>query len=76
MDAHPIRAMKLCVSPVVRVAVQCKVAYELPKLVQGLKRLAKYNPMVVCSSEEYGEHISCGPGELHLEIWLKDVYNM
>eukprot|EP00850_Spirogloea_muscicola_P005152 SM000023S07608 [mRNA] locus=s23:471523:475978:- [translate_table: standard] len=31
-DAHPIRAMKFSVSPVVRVAVQCKVASDLPKL--------------------------------------------
>ncbi|KAL0310863.1 UNVERIFIED_CONTAM: Elongation factor 2 [Sesamum angustifolium] len=37
VDAHPIRAMKFSVSPVVRVAVQCKVASDLPKLVEGLK---------------------------------------
>ncbi|GFZ12639.1 ribosomal protein S5/Elongation factor G/III/V family protein [Actinidia rufa] len=46
VDAHPIRAMKFSVSPVVRVAVQCKVASDLPKLVEGLKRLAKSDPMV------------------------------
>ncbi|KAL2642591.1 hypothetical protein R1flu_010178 [Riccia fluitans] len=72
-DAHPIRAMKFSVSPVVRVAVQCKVASDLPKLVEGLKRLAKSDPMVVCSIEESGEHIIAGAGELHLEICLKDL---
>ncbi|KAF5198955.1 Elongation factor [Thalictrum thalictroides] len=41
VDAHPIRAMKFSASPVVRVAVQCKVASDLPKLAEGLKRLAK-----------------------------------
>ncbi|KAL3498649.1 hypothetical protein ACH5RR_041381 [Cinchona calisaya] len=35
VDAHPIRAMKFSVSPVVRVAVQCKVASDLPKLVEA-----------------------------------------
>ncbi|XP_037468116.1 elongation factor 2-like [Triticum dicoccoides] len=45
VDACPIRAMKFFVSPVVRVAVQCKVASHLPKLVEGLKRLAKSDPM-------------------------------
>ena len=30
VDAHPIKAMKFSVSPVVRVAVQCKVASDLP----------------------------------------------
>ncbi|VAI39507.1 unnamed protein product [Triticum turgidum subsp. durum] len=68
VDACPIRAMKFSVSPVVRVAVQCKVASDLPKLVEGLKRLAKSDPMVLCSIEESGEHIIAGAGELHLEI--------
>ncbi|KAK9274760.1 hypothetical protein L1049_022012 [Liquidambar formosana] len=68
--------MKFSVSPVVRMAVQCKVASEssdLPKLVEGLKRLAKSDPMVVCIMEESGEHIIAGAGELHLEICLKDL---
>ncbi|GJY70559.1 elongation factor 2, partial [Tanacetum coccineum] len=34
VEAHPIRAMKFSVSPVVRVAVQCKIASDLPKLVE------------------------------------------
>merc|ERR1719194_103811 len=72
-DAHPIKAMKFSVSPVVRVAVECKVASDLPKLVDGLKRLSKSDPMVVCSIEETGEHIIAGAGELHLEICLKDL---
>ncbi|VAH97594.1 unnamed protein product [Triticum turgidum subsp. durum] len=73
VDACPIRAMKFSVSPVVRVAVQCKVASDLPKLVEGLKRLAKSDPMVLCTIEESGEHIIAGAGELHLEICLKDL---
>ncbi|KAJ4851614.1 hypothetical protein Tsubulata_012450, partial [Turnera subulata] len=40
-------------------------------LVEGLKRLAKSNPMVVCTIEESGEHIVAG--ELQLEICLKDL---
>eukprot|EP00891_Asterochloris_glomerata_P007131 jgi/Astpho2/7131/Aster-08310 len=79
-DAHPIKAMKFSVSPVVRVAVEPKVASDLPKLVEGLKRLAKSDPMVQCTIEETGEHIIAGKppppmcaGELHLEICLKDL---
>eukprot|EP00216_Chloropicon_sp_CCMP2111_P005196 CAMPEP_0198234072 /NCGR_PEP_ID=MMETSP1446-20131203/167_1 /TAXON_ID=1461542 ORGANISM="Unidentified sp, Strain CCMP2111" /NCGR_SAMPLE_ID=MMETSP1446 /ASSEMBLY_ACC=CAM_ASM_001112 /LENGTH=846 /DNA_ID=CAMNT_0043914801 /DNA_START=322 /DNA_END=2862 /DNA_ORIENTATION=- len=72
-DAHPIKAMKFSVSPVVRVAVECKSAGDLPKLVEGLKRLAKSDPMVQCSIEDTGEHIIAGAGELHLEICLKDL---
>ena len=65
--------MKFSVSPVVRVAVEPKNTADLPKLVEGLKRLAKSDPMVQCIIEESGEHIIAGAGELHLEICLKDL---
>jgi elongation factor 2 len=71
--AHNMRVMKFSVSPVVRVAVECKNPADLPKLVEGLKRLAKSDPLVQCSIEESGEHIIAGAGELHLEICLKDL---
>ncbi|CCW67114.1 unnamed protein product [Phytomonas sp. Hart1] len=70
---YPLRDMKYSVSPVVRVAVEAKNPSDLPKLVEGLKRLAKSDPLVVCSIEESGEHIVAGAGELHLEICLKDL---
>jgi len=71
--AHNIRQMKYSVSPVVRVAVNCKNAADLPKLVEGLKRLAKSDPLVQITMEESGENIIAGAGELHLEICLKDL---
>merc|ERR1712216_901356 len=72
-DAHPIITMKYSVSPVVRVAVAVKHPNDLPKLVEGLKRLSKSDPLVQCSMEESGEHIIAGCGELHIEICLKDL---
>jgi elongation factor 2 len=72
-NAHNLKVMKFSVSPVVRVAVECKNPQDLPKLVEGLKRLAKSDPMVQCIIEESGEHIVAGAGELHLEICLKDL---
>uniref|UniRef100_A0A7E4V8D7 Tr-type G domain-containing protein n=1 Tax=Panagrellus redivivus TaxID=6233 RepID=A0A7E4V8D7_PANRE len=72
-EAHNMRVMKFSVSPVVRVAVEPRNASDLPKLVEGLKRLAKADPMVQCIIEESGEHIIAGAGELHLEICLKDL---
>jgi elongation factor 2 len=65
--------MKFSVSPVVRVAVEPKNPADLPKLVEGLKRLSKSDPCVQCFTEESGEHIVAGAGELHLEICLKDL---
>jgi len=71
--AHNFKLMKFSVSPVVRVAVEAKNPSELPKLVEGLRRLAKSDPCVQCITEESGEHIVAGAGELHLEICLKDL---
>jgi elongation factor 2 len=72
-EAHNLKVMKFSVSPVVRVAVEPKNAQDLPKLVEGLKRLSKSDPMVQVMIEESGEHIIAGAGELHLEICLKDL---
>jgi elongation factor 2 len=71
--AHNLKVMKFSVSPVVQVAVEVKNANDLPKLVEGLKRLSKSDPCVQCFIAESGEHIVAGAGELHLEICLKDL---
>merc|ERR1712168_973163 len=72
-EAHNMKVMKFSVSPVVRVAVEPKNPADLPKLVEGLKRLSKSDPMVQWLIEESGEHIIAGAGKLHLEICLKDL---
>lgn len=72
-DAHIIRSMKYSVSPVVRVAVDVKNAADLPRLVDGMKKLSKSDPLVLCITEESGQHIIAGCGELHVEICLKDL---
>jgi elongation factor 2 len=71
-DACTIRSMKYSVSPVVRIAVTAKNAADLPKLVEGLKKMSKSDPLVQVISTET-EHIIAGCGELHLEICLKDL---
>ncbi|CAJ0637265.1 16166_t:CDS:2 [Entrophospora sp. SA101] len=71
--AHNLKVMKFSVSPVVKVAVEVKNANDLPKLVEGLKRLSKSDPCVQCYTADTGEHIIAGAGELHLEICLKDL---
>ncbi|KAF7499923.1 hypothetical protein DV113_000135 [Geotrichum candidum] len=71
--AHNLKVMKFSVSPVVQVAVEVKNANDLPKLVEGLKRLSKSDPCVLTYMSESGEHIVAGTGELHLEICLQDL---
>ena len=73
-NAHVIKAMKFKVNPVVRVAVSVKNPTHLPRLVKGLKRLARSDPLVQCTmDQETRENIVAGCGDLHVEICLKDL---
>merc|ERR1712048_1276760 len=69
--AHILADMKYSVSPVVKVSVKPKDGKDLPKMVEGLKKLSKSDPLVVCTIEESGEHVTAGCRELHVEICLK-----
>lgn len=73
-NAFSIKPMKFSVSPVVRVAVSVKKPMELPKLVEGLRKLALSDPLVQCSTDPVtNESIVAGCGELHVEICIKDL---
>jgi len=60
----------------VRVAVMPKNPAEIGKLVEGLLRLSKGDSLVQCITEETGEHVIIGCGELHVEICLKDLQDL
>lgn len=57
--------LKRIASPVVQVAVEPKSAQDLPKLVEGLKRLSKSDSLVKTFTGMTGEYIITGAGELH-----------
>jgi len=70
---YPFNTMKFSVASVVRVAVEPKLAQDLPKVLEALKRLSKSDPLVRCSRSKTGEHVIAGAGELHLEVCLNDL---
>ncbi|KAK7494549.1 hypothetical protein BaRGS_00014202 [Batillaria attramentaria] len=70
--AHNIKVLKFSVSPVVRAAVDVVKPSDLAKLVEGMRRLSKSDPMVQCTTDG-GQYVVAGAGELHLEICLKDL---
>jgi len=72
-QAHNFKMMQYSVSPVVRCSVDVKNAQDLPKLMEGLKRLQKSDPLVLVKHTNTGEHIVAAAGELHLEICIKDL---
>lgn len=46
---------------------------ELPKMVEGLRRVSKTYPMVRTRVEESGEHVLFGTGELYLNCAMHDL---
>lgn len=73
VECCPLKAMKYSVSAVVQKSVEPVSAKDLPKLVEGLKRLQKSDPLVEIRTSESGQHIIAGAGELHLEICINDL---
>lgn len=65
--------MKYSVSPVFKVAVKPANAMDLPKLIEGLRKLVKVDPLVQWIAEETGENIVAACGELHMEICLDEL---
>jgi elongation factor 2 len=72
-EASKFKEMKLAVSAVVRVSIAPKNMADLPKVIEGLKRLSKSDPLVEVAIEETGELTIAGSGDLHIEICINDL---
>merc|ERR1719486_1335100 len=70
-DAHNIKVMKYSVSPVVQQSVRPKNPSDLPKLVEGLKRLSKSDPIVQCSTSESDRMCLSKSPNKHNRLYMK-----
>ncbi|AIF82878.1 translation elongation factor aEF-2 [Candidatus Nitrososphaera evergladensis SR1] len=67
--ATAFESIKYVSEPVVTIAVEPKHPKDLPKLVEGLRRITVEDPnLIVKINEESGETLMAGMGVLHLEI--------
>ncbi|CAD7934845.1 unnamed protein product [Amoebophrya sp. A120] len=71
--SYNFTSLSFNVSCVYRIAIRPADSKQLPKLVEGLKRLQKADIIVNCVSEPTGDHIVSGCGEEHLKLVLKDL---
>lgn len=58
---------------VMKLSVEPLNPSELPKMVEGLRRISKSYPMVKTRVEESGEHVIFGTGELYLDCVMHDL---
>ncbi len=68
-NVNAFESIKYVSEPVVTIAVEPKHPKDLPKLVEGLRRITVEDPnLIVKINEETGETLMAGMGVLHLEI--------
>ena len=58
---------------VFKVAVEPINPSELPKMLDGLRKINKSYPLIVTKVEESGEHVVLGTGELYMDCVLHDL---
>jgi len=58
---------------VMKLAIEPLNPSDLPKMVEGLRRVSKSYPMVRTRVEESGEHVLFGTGELYLDCVMHDL---
>ncbi|OCF41511.1 U5 small nuclear ribonucleoprotein component [Kwoniella heveanensis CBS 569] len=72
-DLYIFRPIKHITTSVLKVAVEPVAPSELPKMLEGLRKVNKSYPLVTTKVEESGEHIILGTGELYMDSVLHDL---
>jgi len=72
-DAYIFRPVKHFTESVFKVAVEPVNPSELPKMLDGLRRINKSYPLVITKVEESGEHVVLGTGEMYMDCVLHDL---
>ena len=72
-DLYIFRPIKHITQSVLKVAVEPIAPSELPKMLDGLRKVNKAYPLLVTKVEESGEHVILGTGELYMDCVLHDL---
>jgi len=72
-EVHIFKPLHFEARPVVKIATEPLNPGELPKMVEGLRRLNRSYPALTTKVEESGEHTIFGTGELYLDSAMKDL---
>lgn len=70
------RPLKFLTKSVCKIAVEPVNPSELPKMLDGLRKVNKSYPLLTTKVEESGEHVIFGTGELYLDCVMHDLRKM
>jgi len=71
--AYIFKPLRFNTLPVVKIAVEPLNPAELPKMLDGIRKINKSYPLCATRVEESGEHIILGSGELYLDSVMYDL---
>ncbi|RZF47169.1 hypothetical protein LSTR_LSTR004878 [Laodelphax striatellus] len=75
-DIYIFRPLKFNTQSVIKIAVEPVNPSELPKMLDGLRKVNKSYPLLGTRVEESGEHVVLGTGELYLDCVMHDLRKM
>jgi 116 kDa U5 small nuclear ribonucleoprotein component len=79
VDMHifsPLKFSQAGGEAVMKLAIEPLNPSDLPKMVEGLRRISKAYPMAKTKVEESGEHVVMGTGELYMDCLMHDLRNV
>lgn len=71
--AYIFKPIRHITESVFKVAVEPVNPSELPKMLEGLRKINKSYPLITTKVEESGEHVVLGTGELYMDCVLHDL---
>merc|ERR1739844_864642 len=72
-ELYIFRPLKFNTQSVIKIAVEPVNPSELPKMLDGLRKVNKSYPLLSTRVEESGEHVVLGTGELYLDCVMHDL---
>lgn len=72
-DLYICRPLNFPTKSVMKIAIEPVNPSELPKMLDGLRKINKTYPLVTTKVEESGEHTILGTGELYLDCVMHDL---
>ena len=72
-ELYTFRPLKFNTQSVIKIAVEPVNPSELPKMLDGLRKVNKSYPLLNTRVEESGEHVILGTGELYLDCVMHDL---
>lgn len=75
-ELYIFRPLKFNTQSIIKIAVEPVNPSELPKMLDGLRKVNKSYPLLATRVEESGEHVILGTGELYLDCVMHDLRKM